>query len=67
MQLIDHVKWSSSLEKKSKNNLKEIKGILMINEKTIAIIVFTLVNIRDPYVVNLMVIMNINASIIERR
>lgn len=67
MQLTDHVKWSSSLEKKSKNNLKEIKGILMINEKTIAIIVFTLVNIRDPYVVNLMVIMNINASIIERR
>lgn len=39
----------------------------MTNGKTIAIIVFTLVNIRDPYVVNLMVIMNINASIIERR
>ena len=37
----------------------------MINEKTIAIIVFTLV--RDPYVVNLTVVININASIFERR
>jgi len=37
----------------------------MINEKKITIIFFILV--RDPYVVNLKVIMNINASIFERR
>lgn len=37
----------------------------MINEKTIAIIVFTLV--RDPYVVNLTVVININASVDRSR